>query len=346
VNDMTAKPISRAKNLPNIWEVAVDVGNFISMALPERPTIISPWLRKSSLAMIYAERGIGKTWLGLSIALSITTTAPIGNWQVSEPVGVLYIDGEMAADEMQKRVRQLSSTLPPILAPFKILSSDLLHQNDYASINIINRAWRDMIFNALSTQTNIGVLVLDNLSCLTPGIEENDKEAWDAINQWLLQLRFLGMAVIFLHHAGKGGKQRGTSGREDALDIVIKLVQPPNHNPSNGAKFAVTFEKSRGVYGDGIADFTFSLGQDENGNMVWLTNGISPKDNKGLIIAMLGEGNMSKEIEAKVGVSKQLVSKHKIWAVNKGYLSEDDKTGQITFTDRGREEYALHLTNQ
>jgi len=55
---------------------------------------------------------------------------------------------------------------------------------------------------------------------------------------------------------------------------------------------------------------------------------------------------MSKEIEAKVGVSKQLVSKHKIWAVNKGYLSEDDKTGQITFTDRGREEYALHLTNQ
>lgn len=343
---MSTLPIPAINKLPNIIEVAIDVGDFINMNLPERPTIIIPWLRKSSLVMVYAERGIGKTWFGLSIALSITTGKPIGSWEVAEPVGVLYIDGEMAANEMQDRIRQLLTTLPPTSAPLKLLSSDLLHQNNYTSVDITDPIWRKKILNALKGQRDISVLILDNISSMTPGIEENDKEAWDAINQWFLELRFLGIAVIFLHHAGKGGKQRGTSGREDALDFVIKLTVPPNYKSSNGAKFIVSFEKSRGVYGGSIADFCFSLGPDSNGMLVWLTDTVSARDNKGRIITLLGEGKAPNEIIALIGGSKQNVSKHKKWALENKYLYEDLKTGQITFTDRGREEYARYLEDQ
>lgn len=325
---------------------AVDLGDFIKMELPERPIIIDPWLRQSSLAMIYAERGTGKTFLGLSIALSITTGTPIGNWEVVTPVGVIYVDGEMAADEMQEHMKSMSTALPPLLAPFKFLSSDLLHQKNCPTVNLNYPAWRNSIKEALANQTEIRVLILDNLSCLTPGIEENDKEAWDSINQWLIELRFMGIAVIFLHHAGKSGKQRGTSGREDALDIVMNLLSPPGHKPADGAEFIVSFTKSRGVCGADISDFTFSISNDNNGNTIWQTNvPTSHQTYKEKIIALLGSGKKQAEIRAQIGCSKQLVSKHAKWAIKNGFLVEDKATKTSIFTDKGREKYGGYFAD-
>jgi len=331
--------------LPDIFTEAIDIRDFVKKDFPPRPTIIDPWLRESSLVMIYAERGIGKTWLGLSIAFSIVTGQPIGNWEIINSVGVLYIDGEVSADEMQDRMKKLSAGLPPISAPLRILSSDLLHQNDFASVNLCDPSWRKKIYDALKEQQEIKVLILDNLSCLTPGIEENDKVAWDAINQWLISLRFLGISVIFLHHAGKGGKQRGTSGREDALNIVINLSTPKGHKQSDGAKFIVSFEKARGTCGNSLSPFTFSIGENAKGNTVWLTDRANNSNNKGLIIALLGEGKSPNEIISEVECTKQNISKHKQWAIEKGFLSEDGKSGVCRFTEKGREKYAAYLND-
>ena len=346
---MSANPESVNKQntckLPDIWKEAIDVDDFIKMELPKRPMILAPWLRKSSLVMVYAYRGVGKTWFALSIALSITTGAPIGSWGRETPTGVLYVDGEMAADEMQENIKSLSATLPPRSAQFKILSSDLLHQNNFSSVNISQLEWRKQIEDALSSQNEIGVLILDNLSCLSPGTEENDKNAFDVISQWMIGLRHKGITVILLHHAGKGGDQRGTSGREDALDIVIKLTRPPGHKPSDGAKVIVSFEKSRGVYGSGISDFTFSLGDDEEGNLIWLTDVPISSSNKEEIIALLGEGKTPNEIMVIVGGSKQNISKHKQWAVERGYLFENIKTRRISFTEIGQKKYAAYITD-
>jgi hypothetical protein len=35
------------------------------------------------------------------------------------------------------------------------------------------------------------------------GLRENDSDAWSPIQQWLLQLRRRGLAVLIVHHAGK-----------------------------------------------------------------------------------------------------------------------------------------------
>ena len=37
----------------------------------------------------------------------------------------------------------------------------------------------------------------------------------------MLAHRRAGRSVLFMHHAGKGGQQRGTSKREDALDVAL-----------------------------------------------------------------------------------------------------------------------------
>ncbi len=328
---------------PDIFEEAIDCVEFIKMDLPPRPTIIYPWLRESSLVMIYADRGTGKTMFGISLALSIVTGVSIGKWNIENPVGVLYVDGEMAADEMQDRMRKISLGLPPQLAPLKFLSSDLLHQKKYLSVNINNQQWRKIIYDALAGQKIIKVLILDNLSCLTPGVDENDKEAWDAINQWLISLRFLGIAVIFLHHSGKSGKQRGTSGREDALDIVINLSAPPGYSSTDGAKFIVSFEKSRGVCGESLSPFTFSIGKDSAGHTILLTDVSISSSNKERIIALLGSGKSQSEVATIIGCSKQNVSKHKDWAAEKEYLVENGNRGCFTFTKEGRDKYATYL---
>ena len=342
---MGTETIKEAVKFPNIWETAVDAGDFIKMDLHPRQTIIYPWLRESSLVMIYADRGTGKTWFGISLALSIVTGVSIGKWNIENPVGVLYVDGEMAADEMQDRMRKISFGLPPQLAPLKFLSSDLLHQKNYLSVNINNSLWRKRIYDALAEQKEIKVLILDNLSCLTPGIDENDKEAWDAINQWLISLRFLGVAVIFLHHSGKSGKQRGTSGREDALDIVINLSAPPGYLPKDGANFIVSFEKARGVCGDSLSPFTFCISENTDSHLIWITDVYTSSSKKEIVISLLGNGTEPSQIITLVKCSKQNVSKHKTWAIKNGYLSSDSESGVCTFTEKGREKYAVDLIN-
>jgi hypothetical protein len=91
------------------------------------------------------------------------------------------------------------------------------------------------------------VIIFDNLSSLRSGVDENDNSALDAFLQWLLALRHKGYAILLIHHAGKGGDQRGASRLEDFLDTTIKLVAVPKEEAQDsGAGFDWNFTKTRG----------------------------------------------------------------------------------------------------
>jgi putative DNA primase/helicase len=75
------------------------------------------------------------------------------------------------------------------------------------------------------------------------------------MQNWLLRLRRKGIAVLLIHHAGVNGRQRGTSRREDALDLVIGLRRPADYSPEQGARFEVHVEKARTLVGDGALPF-------------------------------------------------------------------------------------------
>jgi Protein of unknown function (DUF3489) len=63
------------------------------------------------------------------------------------------------------------------------------------------------------------------------------------------RLRRRGISVLIVHHAGKGGQQRGTTRREDVLDTSISLRHPADYSPVEGARFEIHLEKARGVRG-------------------------------------------------------------------------------------------------
>jgi hypothetical protein len=71
----------------------------------------------------------------------------------------------------------------------------------------------------------------------------------------MVSQRSAGRSVLLVHHAGKGGGQRGTSRKEDTLDSVISSSRPPGYWASEGARFELRFTKSRGFWGDDAEPF-------------------------------------------------------------------------------------------
>src|SRR5262249_2387718 len=70
---------------------------------PPPEMILSPWLPEKGLAMIFAERGIGKTWIGLNIAHAVAGGGLFLGWRVPRPRRVVYLDGEMPAAALKER---------------------------------------------------------------------------------------------------------------------------------------------------------------------------------------------------------------------------------------------------
>ncbi len=82
--------------------------------LPKRETILDPILSQKSLALLYGPRGLGKTFFALGIAWAAASGGSFLNWRASRPHRVVYVDGEMAAVDMKRRLA-LFGPAPPTL---------------------------------------------------------------------------------------------------------------------------------------------------------------------------------------------------------------------------------------
>ena len=309
--------------------------DFLNMEIKPRPMIISPWLKVGDLVMITAPRGIGKSWLVHSLLTAITRKLTIGSWKTEIPVNCLLVDGEMAGDDLQKRCSRLTKNLPKPTARLDIMSADLMHQKGFPAPNLANTQWRSALYKFLEI-SDYGLIVIDNVAALSPGLDENSKQEWDPINQFLLTIRFLGTSVILIHHSGKDPKkttQRGTSSHEDALDASITLKQPPGYKQTDGCRFIVEFTKSRSVCGDGIRPFIFSLEDHDGDTVTWKAENRTFDPNA--VIALLGNGTPQKNISVILHVDKAIVSRIKTKAEGEGLIGEE-KRGICKFTPKGQ----------
>ena len=124
--------------------------------------------------MLYAVRGVGKTYVALSMAYAIASAGKFLNWSAPAPRSILYVDGEMPANEMQDRMRRLVAAHDGAYpANLKILSMD--RQEAHATLNLANE-----MDQALIEQIDAEVIILDNRSTLVHGGRENDAKSWDS----------------------------------------------------------------------------------------------------------------------------------------------------------------------
>lgn len=149
----------------------------------------------------------------------------------------------MPATDIQERLSLLPDETER-KAPLYIYSDAYATMLNVSRAHLSKDAWQ-VVMKDILLNKGIKLWVIDNISSLTSGLDEKDKMDWDPINQWLLDLRFNGISTLFLHHTGRKGWQRGTTGREDNIDFSIHLRTPPGYIRSDGASFIATFDKAR-----------------------------------------------------------------------------------------------------
>lgn len=236
---------------------AAGAAELIALELPELEPLLEPWLFQKNLCMVHSRRGIGKTHYALGCAFAVAAGAKFLHYRAPKPRGVLYVDGEMPAQLMQRRIRELAAAHGEIPERLRIITPDVqeLPMPDLATF----AGQADI--DALVTE-DTALIVIDNLSCLVrSGGAENESESWTLVAEWALKHRRAGRAVMFIHHSGKSGAQRGTSKREDLLDVVINLRRPADYREADGAVFTVHFEKARSLTGEDIAPIEARLEQ-------------------------------------------------------------------------------------
>lgn len=149
----------------------------------------------------------------------------------------------------------------------------------------------------------VGLVILDNLSALCRSGKENEGEGWLPVQEWALRLRQRGIAVLFVHHAGKGGAQRGTSRREDVLDLVLALRRPTDYSPSEGLRCELHFEKCRSLIGEAAKPFEVKLQAGSTGTPVWT---VRPIENALLSRAaeLFKDGVSVRDAAEELGISR------------------------------------------
>ena len=225
--------------------VALNAEELVTREFPPREMMLAPWLPCKGLAMVYAERGIGKTWLAANLGYTVASGGRYLKWVAPKPRRVVYIDGEMPGSLLQERFRSIVAMGKQEAIPdfFRLVAADLQPDGlpDLADPNA------QRFYDGVLADPEL--IVVDNLSTIARGLKENEADAWAPVQSWLLAQRATGRSVLLIHHAGKSGGQRGTSRKEDVLDAVASLRRPPDYDPSQGARFEIHFTKNRGFFG-------------------------------------------------------------------------------------------------
>lgn len=294
------------KKAPDLSKALVSYPDLLALTIPERPRHL-PWLPEGGNVMVYGPRGVGKTFFQLALAVSLTTGRDLWKWQCPAPVGTLYVDGEMQLDELRSRITSLAETPPT--APLEFLTSQLVYQRcGGKDLVLTSEVMRQEVVKILDARPDLRVLILDNISCLFSGINEDSKQEWEPINTWLIRLRHRGLATVLVHHAGKSGVQRGTSGREDSLDTVVHLAKPTGADAREGCHFELTFTKCRSVTGDDVAPLDVRL-QTIGGRLQWQWQPIEASTREKVRKLFLEGVESPSDIAEEIGCTKGTASK-------------------------------------
>jgi putative DNA primase/helicase len=274
---------------------------FIMQEFPPREYLLDPVLPEQGLSMLYSYRGIGKSYLSMGIALATSSGGTFLRWKAPRPRKVLYLDGEMGKRLTQERFIFLASGMDQELPSnmLRIWSFDM-HK---PIPDLANPEGQEILEPDLE---GVELLILDNLGTLCRIADENNAKEWLPVQDWVLRLRRRGISVLYNHHAGKSLAQRGTSKREDPLDIVMTLKHPIGYSAEEGLHCEVYFEKTRAMLAEKAKPFDVKLGRSEDGSALWTVCDLNEAKTD-QIEEMISLSMSVKEIAEELGVSKSYV---------------------------------------
>lgn len=235
----------------------------------DRPTLVRympPLVEEKVLGMIHAWRGVGKTHFILELACALCSGARFLKWECLQPAKVLFIDTEMTSERMADRLLKIAQGCKYEFCGDNLgfYSADMFPSSKIPDISEPEGAnW------LLRTAKLYDVIIIDNLSGIAVLSKDSDEKTWARIEPIFMKLRAMGKCVIMIHHSNKSGTQSGTSKKESPLDWVIQLKRPADYSADEGARFDITFEKTRNFYGAWAEDISAMMMFDDEGKRTW-----------------------------------------------------------------------------
>jgi len=204
--------------------------------------------------MLYAESGLGKSMFALSVALAVAGRGEFLGWKPDERLNgqgwrVLYVDGEMHIADVQDRARMLLDAVPgidPDAAKQNLRFLARQHQEPDATFPSITEPAGTAFIMERVQRGPLDLVVLDNFSTLGEVEDENSAASFNAIQQFLLQLKVQGVATILVHHANKTGQDfRGSSKLAATFETIAQLEPLRERSAYDAAEFRVRWDKVR-----------------------------------------------------------------------------------------------------
>jgi AAA domain len=215
--------------------------NLAEKELKAREAIVDPFWYKRDLGFIFAPRGVGKTWLIMYLAKCLALGKNCGPWKITRPFRVLLIDGEMPLASTKSRAIALGPPTPSL----SYLSHETVYEQFGKEMNVCDVVFQDALFH-YCVKSKCEVVLMDNLSSLALGYDENDNAAWEQISSFMNRLKRNDISPVFAHHAGRDPfVMRGGSKREDLSGWIIRLEEEDMDYGKEGAAFKSVFTKSR-----------------------------------------------------------------------------------------------------
>jgi DnaB-like helicase N terminal domain/AAA domain len=317
---IAAKSIAAVQK-PTNENPAVVVGfrDLLVMEMPDLEYAVEPLLTIGGTGEIYAWRGTGKSLVATEMAFEIASGAPVlfphagkagANWPITQQYPVLYVYGEMHGSMIRDRARQIAKghgMQLPVNDFFGTLCKDF------------QKAWRPNISTPRNRQIveerifsgGYKIVILDNISTLWPTSQEGEGDRTAILTDWFMDLNQRGVSVIYLHHAGKSGEQRGSSEKEDMLDFVLKLRRPEKYKHEGQLRVDVTIEKARGEIKQPrwMAPFELSLTTQDDA-AVWM---IRPTRDSQIESAfrMFQDGMKAVDVYQEIGISRSTAFRYR-----------------------------------
>ena len=303
----------------------VTMGELMAHDFPRRHYLLTPWLRQGESVLLWADAGLGKTMLTLTMVLAIAGGGAFLGWRSDTSRRVLVMDGEMHAEDLKDRLALLFPTVAGLDRTAAGENLRLLSRQFQGGgtefPDLAARDGQDTIMQHIAQ-----LIILDNFAALAEVPDENEAVAMSPVLTFLLRLKQANVACILVHHSGKtGSTYRGSSKLATTFEVVLGLKRHDNAVVGTGASFETEWTKFSGAPHEAVRAAVVALELNAAGRLGWASQ---PAEcdavRQVLVLVRSGKHSSQKELAAALGVSEGQITKLKGRAIREQRITNEE----------------------